>query len=257
MKTFSPKSATAILALLAGIVCQGTGEDRLPALPDVSPVYTDEPSDTVWCGDTVLVAVTVCNFGDTIEPFDVEALIDTSGLVIYADTHTVPDLDPDSCIAVDFTNWIVPQVDGIVPCMLTVSTLLADDVNRADDTLTKSIVVWCGTYHDVLVEYIDEPSDTVWCGDISGVVSSVCNYGDTVETFAVEAVIDSGGISVYADTQAVLDLEPDSCVMVSFLDWVAPEAHLVSYTTTVAVLLAGDMDPTNDTLRKSSIDWCP
>ncbi len=227
------------------------------AFPDVAPVTIDEPWDTVWCYDTVLVAATVCNFGDTNEPFDVEALIDTSGVVIYADTQTVVSLDPGNCTDVNFVDWIVPDVNIIAPCVVRVTTLLASDIIPGNDTLTKSVTIWCAAYHDVSVVYIDEPWDTVWCGDTSAVVALVCNWGDTVETFDVEALIDLSGVPIYTDTQSVVDLEPDSCVYVSFADWPVPGGHLVSFNTTVTALLAGDMDPASDTLRTTSTNWCP
>jgi len=229
---------------------------RFP-VPDVGPVFIDEPWDTVWCMDTVSVAATVCNFGDTTLPFDVEAFIDTSGGLIYVDTQNVADLDPGACSTVYFVDWYVPEVEGVVPCLITITTLLPEDFTRRNDTLDKTVFIWCAAYHDLTVDYIDEPWDTVWCGDTSAVAASVCNYGDTVETFDVEAVIDSGGIVLYSDTQSVVDLEPDSCLRVDFAVWPVPGGHLASYTTTVAILDTGDMDPSNDTLRATSTNWCP
>jgi hypothetical protein len=233
------------------------GRIEMFPFPDMGPVSIDEPWDTVWCYDTVLVAATICNFGDTSEPFEVEALIDTSGVVVYADTELVVGLGPGNCTSVEFADWVVPEVYLIGSCDVRVTTLLASDVNPSNDTLSKTITIWCAAYHDVLVDYIDEPWDTVWCGDTSAVIAWVCNYGDSVESFDVEAVIDLSGFPVYVDTQSVANLEPDSCVSVNFANWPVPGGHLVSYTTTVTALLAGDMDPTNDTLRTTSVNWCP
>lgn len=252
-----------VATLLAGDTIPGNDTLAKPVViwcagyRNVAVEYIAEPWDTVWCGDTAAVEAYICNYGDTTETFPVAAVIDSFGVVVYSDTQTVTDLLVDSCTTVSFTDWIVPFVQGVIPHTLTVTTLLPGDIDPTNDTLSKSIAVWCAAYHDIAVDYISDPWDTVWCGNTSPVAVGVCNYGDSMETFDIAMAIDSSGVGVYADTQTVLDLEPDSCVLVNFADWIVPGGHLVTYRVSATVILPPDMDPTNDTLSSTSVNWCP
>jgi hypothetical protein len=223
---------------------------------DVGVVWIDAPPDTVTCADTVMVVATVCNFGMMDESFDVSVVIDSSGIGVYADVQPVIALSPDSCETVYFADWPVPDVHN-VNYNVTVVAGLTGDVNPSNDTLVDGALAWCPAYHDVAVDYISEPWDTVWCGDTVAVAAGVCNYGDTVETFDVEALItDSLGASVYADTQTVMDLEADSCMLVNFADWPAPYTHLEQYTVAITTFLLTDVDPANDTMSKFVTSVC-
>jgi hypothetical protein len=223
---------------------------------DVGVVSVDQPLDTVACADTVMVVATVCNYGTSDESFDVTAVIDSSGIGIYADVQSVVALSPDSCETVYFVDWPVPDVHDR-NYNVTVITRLAGDINPDNDTLVRGVTGWCPAYRDVALDYISEPWDTVWCGDTVAVAAGVCNYGDSIETFEVEALIDTAGVSVYADTQTVFGLVADSCLLVSFTDWPIPHTHLTSYRVTMTVFLPSDVDPTNDTMSKYVTGWCP
>ncbi|MCH7762054.1 hypothetical protein IIA15_11760, partial [candidate division TA06 bacterium] len=101
------------------------------AVDDVAVDSIIAPPDTVACLDTVSVSARVCNVGDTMVTFDVEAII--PGL--YGDTVTVVSLDTASCTIVNFANWIVPDSNGT--CFdVTFRTLLASDSVPSNDTLT-------------------------------------------------------------------------------------------------------------------------
>jgi len=221
-----------------------------PAVHDVGADLVVEPPDTVGCQDSVEVAARVCNYGDTLETFDVEALIDG----VYGDTITVTDLSPGICDTFWFDNWLVPPVHG-ASYTVTVAALLGD-TNPGNDTTSKTTLAWCPPGHDVGTEVVLQPPDIVPCEDPVPVSARVCNYGDTAETFDVEAVIDSGGPTpVYAETLTVVGLATTECDTVSFPNWVVPPVHDVLYTVTVTTLLL-DANQANNMASKTALSWC-
>ena len=237
------------------IYAQRIHSSGLLATHNVGTASVDQPADTVTCGDSVLVAATVCNYGDTTETFDVEAIIDFSGIGVYADTQTVAGLLPDSCTSVSFIDWSVPPAHG-VNYSVTVTTLHPLDIDTTNNASSKSVMSWCPP-HDVGVLSIDEPPDTVTCADTVMVVATVCNYGGTDESFDVAATVDSSGVGIHTDVQAVVALSPDSCQTVYFADWPVPDIHSRDYNVTVVTRLTNDVNPVNDTLIRGVVGWCP
>ncbi len=228
---------------------------RYYAIHDVGPDSISVP-DSIPCDTTISPAAVVCNWGDTAETFRVDIEIDSALIPVYSDFDTVTALPAGACTAVVFGPWTVPHAHGF--CYdLTVWTALPGDTNPSNDTLSKQVCLWCPAVHDVGVDLVIEPPDTVACEDAVPVAARVCNYGDTVETFDVEAIIDSGGPPpAYGDTVQVTALDTALCDTVTFASWLVPDTHAVSYTVTVRTLLT-DSDPGNDTAWKSTIAWCP
>jgi hypothetical protein len=162
----------------------------------------------------------------------------------------------DSCRLVTFADWPIPYTH-LASYEVTIALLLPTDADPTNDTMSKYVTGWCPGWHDVLAAYISSPPDTVLCDSLIQVEAIVCNYSDSTETFDVEAIItDSSGNEVYIDTASVLSLVTDTCVSVTFQDWTVPALDSMLYDVSVMTLLAGDGDPTNDTVAKTVFGWC-
>jgi hypothetical protein len=224
-------------------------ECPVPAVPDVAVDSILTPPDTVACLDTIAVSARVCNVGDTTVTFDVEAII--QGL--YGDTVTVVNLMPDSCSILTFADWVVPDSQGI--CFdVNFSTLLAIDTNPSNDTMSTVSCAWCPASPDVSVDVIFAPPTTVACLDSTAVSALVCNVGDTIVTFDVEAIIPG----IYGDTVTNVTLNPSgACSILTFVDWVVPDSHGTCFDITFRTLLSIDINPSNDTLTRTSCADCP
>ncbi|MCH7761721.1 T9SS type A sorting domain-containing protein [candidate division TA06 bacterium] len=109
---------------------------------------------------------------------------------------------------------------------------------------------------DVEVFSILSPNDTVSCGLITPLSATVCNSGNRIESFDVIGLIDSSGSPLFWDTVKVMGLEPDSCVIVNFNDWLVPNVDSTCYTFTVFTQLPIDETPGNDTLSKGFCALC-
>ena len=219
-----------------------------PANPDVAVDSVVAPPDTVPCLTPAPVSARVCNVGDTMATFDVEALI--PGL--YGDTVTSVSLDTSECTTVTFANWVVPDSHGV--CFdVQFRTLLATDINPLNDTLSTQSCAYCPASPDVAVDSIIAPPDTVPCLTQAPVSARVCNVGDTTVTFDVEALIPG----LYGDTITSLTLTPGICSTLTFANWVAPDSHGFCFDVQFHTLLAVDIDPTNDTMSTQSCAWCP
>jgi hypothetical protein len=115
--------------------------------------------------------------------------------------------------------------------------------------------------HDVEVAAVISPLDTITATCLSPYpISAVfCNNGDTLETYSVVAeILDSTGAPLYADTQTVANHQPDTCINVTFNDWVPGSQWCNSglncgFRLNVFPLLSGDQFSCNDT---SDTDFC-
>ncbi len=216
---------------------------------DVGPDSITSPPDTVIPDSTYSVLAWVHNYGDTNEVFGVECAI-TPG--VYVDTSLVLGLAPGGNIIVAFTDWVVPPDDSTT-YDICVTTLLSADMNPSNDTLCKSIYAVAPAIHDVGVDSIASPPDTVDAG--MGYIPSAWfrNYGNRAEIFQVFCEIDSGGFVVFSDTGAVFNLDPGNATQVAFATWTVPSEGGVTYNTCMWSALPADINPANDTLCKSSL----
>jgi YVTN family beta-propeller protein len=103
---------------------------------DVSAIAIAEPLGTVHTGDTVIPRARIKNFGNTAEQFfDARFRIGAS----YSRTVNVASaLPPGSTVELTFPPWVAAPGDWAVSC----STMLAGDVNRANDKVSSSVRVF-------------------------------------------------------------------------------------------------------------------
>jgi hypothetical protein len=152
-------------------------------------------------------------------------------------------LNPGGSIHLAFADWFVPPTDSIVYEMC-VYTDLDGDMVHSNDTLCKMILATDPSSHDVGTDSIVGLPDTVWADSTYSFGAWVHNYGDYWEQFDVECIISPGG---YVDTFEAAFAAPGRDFLCSFGPWTVPSGA-VSYDVCVQTLLAGDADPSNDTL---------
>jgi hypothetical protein len=216
---------------------------------DVGPDSITSPSGSVIPDSTYSVIAWVHNYGDTNEVFGVECTITPGG---YIDTSLVLGLVPGGNTIVAFTDWVVPPDDSTTYDMC-VTTLLSGDMNPANDTLCVSIDAVAPDIHDVGVDSIISPPDTVEAGMGYMPGAWFTNHGNRTEVFQVFCEIDSGGFTVFSDTEAVFNLDPGNATQVAFGTWSVPPEGGVAYNTCIWSAVPSDMNPSNDTLCKSSM----
>ncbi len=104
-----------------------------PPVHDVGAAAIVEPVGTIRTGDTVVPRARVTNFGNMTERhFDVRFRIGTS----YSRATTVQQtLLPDSTSELTFEPWVAASGHWVVSC----STMLTGDANRANDSVTSSV----------------------------------------------------------------------------------------------------------------------
>jgi hypothetical protein len=102
---------------------------------DVGAIAILMPSGSVRAGDAVIPRARIKSFGNTAERFfDVRFRIGTS----YSRTANVANaLLPDSTVELTFAPWAADSGYWAVSC----STMLASDVNRANDKVSSSVRV--------------------------------------------------------------------------------------------------------------------
>ena len=73
----------------------------------------------------------------------------------------------------------------------------------------------------------------------------------------IAEIFDSTGVLIYADTQMVIDLQPDSCLNVAFSDWEPPwwcdSGVNCGFTITLTLLLPQNQQPCNNI---TSTEFC-
>jgi hypothetical protein len=104
-----------------------------PPVHDVGAVAIVDPVGTVHTGDTVVPRARVTNFGNMSERyFDVRFRIGTS----YSRTASaMQTLLPDSTVELTFKPWVAASGYWVVSC----STMLTGDANRANDKVTSTV----------------------------------------------------------------------------------------------------------------------
>ena len=199
---------------------------------DVGVEVIISPVDTALENDNLIPSAQIKNYGNVEESFQVIFKIGN----VYEETLDIVNLQPDSIIKPLFPNWTAVRGSYSVSC----TTLLINDLYPNNNRKDSSLFVIA---HDVGVEYLISPVDTVLAGTLVIPQAVVRNYGNVSEDFDVIFRIGD----IYEDTVSVNNLLPDSVLTVSFADWPAVAgSYLVSCTT----LLTNDLYSNND--RKDS-----
>jgi hypothetical protein len=103
--------------------------------------------------------------------------------------------------------------------------------------------------HDVRTASIDVPPANVMPGTPVNPTATFGNLGNNTETFDVHYDIDSAGITIYTQTRNVtLTMGTDTTVVFT-PSWTPGMTTGIVYDITVYTSLAGDTDPSNDTLH--------
>ena len=154
----------------------------------------------------------------------------------------VQNLLPDSTLLVEFDSWtLLQRSENICRC----STALSGDENPVNDLVLDTIFV---RVHDVGVNQILAPSDTVYVGDTITPLARIENYGNMIDSFQVRFNIDadSGNNRNVYEANIVLKLNSGQDTIISFPNWIVPEPG--PYTGLCQTELVNDMNPTNDSL---------
>jgi hypothetical protein len=198
---------------------------------DVSAIRIQAPRGNLDTGDVVTPQAVVKNVGNRPETFQAVMRIG----MIYADTTTIFALLPDSQSTVSFADWTAAAGRHIVSC----STMLAPDVNPANDKVVDSVLVTAPSILDVGVEQILAPVGNVDSGSVATPAAIIRNFGNQAATFPVKFRI--GGL--FSDS-TILTLAVGEADTVQFSAWTAAPrgTYLVKCTTA----LVNDSNPSND-----------
>lgn len=186
----------------------------------------------------VVPRVEVENVGNVAEQFPTWFRVYRDANLVYSDSVTTP-VPARSRSAIDFRVWSAEPGSY----SLLAFTGLPGDVNPANDTQTGTVEV-VAPVHDVGVMELLAPPDTVSENDTLIPAAVVENFGDYSETFTTSFVIGAG----YRDTVRT-SLAAGATDTLYFADWLAGPAGLLPVSC--YTMLAGDADPTNDTITTS------
>jgi hypothetical protein len=143
----------------------------------------------------------------------------------------------------EFEQWTVPPADS-TPYCVSIRSILNTDSNSCNDTLGKQ-VYGLNLLHDVGVDSVTSPPDTILPESLYVPQAWIHNYGISSETFGVECLIAPG---TYIDTAIIILLEAGADADVAFSSWAVPSEDSTAYTVCVTTLLPSDMDGSNDSL---------
>jgi hypothetical protein len=199
---------------------------------DVSATGIFGPSGIVEPESSYVPTVEVRNYGKDAAAFPVLLTIGSG----YADTVQVTGLAPARAETLQFSAWVVPaRCTAAVRC----TTVLSGDEYPANDT--SSTLTWA-RYCDVALTEITAPGDTVDSGSIVRPQVHVRNNGTQAEfvtaTFRIpdEGYLRSSRVSVPAHEQ----------MSITLATWVPKFNGSHAFSCTLD--LAGDTDPSNDTM---------
>ncbi|HTW92650.1 MAG TPA: FlgD immunoglobulin-like domain containing protein [bacterium] len=202
-----------------------------PPRHDVGAVAILAPPGLLRAGDTAMPKVRIKNFGTTAERlFGVQFRISTG----YSRTVTVTQaLSPDSTMDLTFSEWVAPPGQWVVSC----STMLASDVNRANDKVSSSVQ----TYPQSLQIGPDQ-SDQLQAGQGKTYRFYALVQGDTGGVVEVARPSASAGWNVWLrDAAGAKDLTDTDGDGIPDLGYVAPgESCWFSLDVTASSGLIGD-----------------
>jgi hypothetical protein len=166
---------------------------------------------------------------------------------------TVPD-DPAAFTEVLLmtpSTWTINQYAAPVTLSLadyvgyeTVYIAFRYEGDWADDWYVDDVRVFEPFADDVMAVEVTPDGETFLAGTDVYPQLTVKNVGVNTETFDVEFTVDYNGTILYTETTTVVDLVSDEARTINFTMFTAEPGY---YILTGTTLLAGDMDPDNDT----------
>jgi outer membrane protein assembly factor BamB len=125
-----------------GILYFGSFDGNLYAIgtgaPDLGVVSVEVP-DSVKTNSSYSPSATVVNYRGAPQSFEVACLIDTQGTYLHGDTVYVSNLAGGGSVQEVFSPWNVGS-DNNLTYTITVVTILSEDDNEANDTLSRETV---------------------------------------------------------------------------------------------------------------------
>ncbi len=199
---------------------------------DVSCTWVFEPSGRVEPESSCVPRVEVRSFGAEPATFAVGLAIGSG----YYDTAWVTGLVRTRAETLSFMPWVAaPRCTVAVRC----STMLAGDQYPDND---RNLVQAFSRYTDAAVVSITAPGDTVDSGIVVRPQVRVRNNGTQTESFLVTFMIPDEGYQRTARATVPADTE----MLVLFTPWTP--AGLGSHLMRCTLEMAGDMEPSNDSL---------
>lgn len=105
---------------------------------DVGPIAIPSPPESVYTDSVYVPSAEITNFmADSTGSFTVICTFDSSGIILWADTSTVPGLGGMDTALINFDSLTIPSAQG--EYNLTVITQYIHDADATNDTLTKAI----------------------------------------------------------------------------------------------------------------------
>jgi len=201
---------------------------------DVGPVAILSPAGTVDSGSACAPRAVVRNFGPTSVTFPLT--MDIAAGYTQTVQETLPARQADTVV---FPAWAARPVGSLA---VTCFTSLAGDEDRTNDTIRDTVLVRRVLNLDVGPVAILSPAGTPESGKVYVPRAIVRNFGLTAATFPVTMAIGGSYDQTTSETLAA-----GAADTVSFSSWTALPNGITPLTCFTA--LAGDQDPTNDTIR--------
>jgi hypothetical protein len=201
---------------------------------DVGVTWILAPTGIVSIGAVVAPRAVVHNYGSFTESFPVTFRIGS----VYNETVSGVTLEAGDTDTVSFPTWNADQVGDFATLAFT---LLAYDQNRANDSAAGQVVV-ISPDNDVGATAILEPAGNRGLDSVLTPRVVVHNYGLLAETFPLTLRI--GG--AYEQTMGSVTLLSGQTDTVEFPSWTAQPTG--THATTAFTFLAGDGNPSNDTV---------
>jgi hypothetical protein len=199
---------------------------------DAGPVRVIAPAGVLAADSTYTPRVAVRNFGLNTISFPVKLTIDTG----YVESVTVPNLAPGDSAIAQFNPWTAPAAGA---CVVRCTTALDGDGFNDNDVIAETARVY---YRDIALVEFTSPPDTVDSGQAVWPQARVRNNGTQSETFLMYFRVPDEGYDHWSMARTLL---PNRDTVLTFTPWTprSPGDHTFN-----GVLVAGDMDPSNDAL---------
>ncbi len=206
------------------------------------------PAGEVGANTVVIPQVQVANYGTVNVSCDVRLVITDSAVppnILYDTTETGIAVPVDSTVVRSFARrWTAGPVG---PYITRAFTILPGDQNHSNDTALGGGTVLPGPAVDVGVVRINAPTGSL---DTSAAViasATFRNWGAAPASFTAFVKLTGPGGLVHSDAVTVTELAAGDTWRQQFVPW--PKPHPAgNYTVRCSTWIAGDGNPTNDTL---------